>query len=143
MTSSKKEWLAENELETFDPSIHLDYSLLSRNVEIAVRYIHEHLFDPQLNVQRVKDQCALKNHNVSSRFKQQMGKGMRQYIEAQRIEAAAHLLRHESLKIYWIAFRVGYTYVESFERAFKRQKRCSPSAFREVLRGTTSPSSFQ
>lgn len=103
---------------------------LPRKVRCIMREIDEHLFDSDLNVQRVRQRCGFHNHNVSSRFKQHVGVGIRDYIEGRRIEEAKRLLQESDEEIYFIASRVGYEYVETFSRAFLRVVGCTPGEYR-------------
>lgn len=105
-----------------------------RSVAEVARYVHTHLFDPRLNVSRALRQCGLTNHNTSSRFKVCIGVGIRDYIEQQRLEAAKLLLRTSEAEVYLIAEAVGYGYVESFARAFRRSVGCTPCQYREHSR---------
>ncbi|WP_457653554.1 helix-turn-helix domain-containing protein [Rhodocaloribacter sp.] len=103
----------------------------------ALDYIHHHLYDETLDATTVCIHCDLNNHNISSRFKYHVGVGMRRYIEMGRMEAAKRLLHHEHLSILQIAWSVGYTYPESFARAFKRYTGQTASEYRKkVLRRT-------
>lgn len=100
----------------------------------ALAYIHAHLFDERLNATGVCEACGLHNHNIASLFKRVIGVGMRRYIERQRLTAAKRLLRHETLHVLDIAWSVGYTYPETFERAFHRTTGCTPTEYREGQR---------
>ncbi len=106
---------------------------LPQTVRRALSFIHENLFDDTLDASSVRRQCGLFNNNVSSKFKRLVGMGMRQYIEYGRMEAATRLLRNEDLSILQIAWAIGYTYPESFARAFKRYFGCSASEYREQI----------
>ncbi|GIV57653.1 MAG: hypothetical protein KatS3mg042_0566 [Rhodothermaceae bacterium] len=99
----------------------------------VLRYIHEHLFEETLDVTTVCRHCGQNNHNVSSRFKRHIGIGMRDYIEYGRMEAAKRLLRYPDLSILQIAWSIGFTYPESFARAFKRYTGHTASAYRRIL----------
>ena len=103
---------------------------LSWEVRAMLRYVHEHLFSPSLNVRAVRVSCRLRNNNVSTRFRCAVGVGLRDYIEAGRMAAAKRLLRHSDLEIYLIAMSVGYEHQETFCRAFRRQAGCTPSEWR-------------
>lgn len=92
--------------------------------------IHARLFEEGLNVTLVRETCGLLNHNISCRFKRAVGLGMRRYIERERVAAAKRLLRHEELSVLDIAWSIGYAYPETFERAFRRLERCTPTQFR-------------
>jgi AraC-like DNA-binding protein len=103
---------------------------LPPDVAQAIKCIHAHLFDEELNVAFVCSASGLRNHNISCRFKHYIGTGMRQYIECERIAAAEYLLGLEGLSVLEIAWSIGYSYPETFERAFKRSKGCTPTQFR-------------
>lgn len=103
---------------------------LPYDVRQIMREVHARLFDPALNVRYACGQRGLANHNVSSRFRLHMGVGIREYIEWQRLDAAKLLLRTTDADVYRIAEAVGYTYVESFARAFHRVVGCTPLQYR-------------
>ncbi len=92
--------------------------------------VHRHLFDPNLNVASVRLRCGLRNNNISTHFRRNMGIGLREYIETGRLEAAKRLLRQSGIEIYLIAEAVGYEHQETFCRAFQRQMGTSPSHWR-------------
>lgn len=126
--------LIEAELSTFAAALaqHWKEAPIPDDVAQALGCIHAHLFDERLNVAFVREQCGIHNHNISCRFKHHVGVGMRRYIECQRMWAVKHLLRYDDLRISDIAWAVGYTYLETFERAFRRCESCAPSQFRET-----------
>ena len=107
---------------------------LPPRVRKIIQEIEAHLFDADLSVQRVRQRCGLHNHNVSSRFKMHLGVGIRDYIEAQRVEAAKQMLRESNDEVYLIAATVGYEYVETFVRAFSRVVGCTPGEYRSERR---------
>lgn len=122
----------EEELRRFGSSLdHVWREVpLPPPVRRALCCIHVHLFNEALNVAYVRAQCQLHNHNISTHFKRAIGVGMRRYIERQRMQAAARLLTVTQAPVSEIAWALGYAYVESFDRAFRRCRGCSPSAFR-------------
>ncbi len=96
----------------------------------VLRTIHENLFDERLNAERVKQLCLIGNHNISCRFKHIVGVGIHDYIEMKRVEAAKLLLQQTTIEISTIAFKLGYSYQESFSRAFRPRAGCSPKEYR-------------
>jgi two-component system response regulator YesN len=104
---------------------------LPADVAQALACIHARLFEEELNVALVRDECGLLNHNISCRFKRAVGIGMRQYIERERLKAAEQLLHHDELSVLDIAWSVGYAYPETFERTFRRLQGCTPTQFRQ------------
>jgi AraC-like DNA-binding protein len=102
-------------------------------------YVHDNLFDPALNVKVVKAQCQCHDNNVTLRFHSALGTGLREYIERLRLTAADRLLRDSRYPIYVVAMAVGYTYPETFCRAFQRQFGCQPSCRRGASPPETGP----
>lgn len=117
-------------LELIRDEIKPDTEGLPREIADILRYVYEHLFDPALNVSSLRATCRLRNNNVSTRFRKTLGVGIREYIEALRLEAACHLLREERCEIYIAAMAVGYFHEETFCRAFYRRFHATPSEFR-------------
>lgn len=101
-----------------------------REVESMLCFIHQHLFDPDLSVKRMRKQLRLANHNVSLRFREVVGMTPRRYIEACRIKTAIKLLRSDVF-VYEVAYASGFRSLETFSRAFRRVQGYPPSAFRE------------
>ena len=130
MRTFAKRQVISQELLTFKRFLEYDPSSYPVDVQTALAYLHEHLFDDMLSVSGMLEDCDLRSHNLHSRFKRYLELGPREYIEDKRLMAAMHLLWHDNLEIYRIAIAVGYAHHESFTRAFKRWIGCSPSAFR-------------
>jgi AraC-like DNA-binding protein len=123
----------EDELRRFQKKMALEESDLPREIYTIVHYVHEHLFDSDLNVQLIKERCHIRNNNITMRFRFAMGIGLREYIEGRRLQAALSLLKHEGIEIYMIGMSVGYSHAESFNRAFKRAFGHSPSGYKQWL----------
>lgn len=107
---------------------------LPRDVREVLDYVHDHLFDPALNVTTVRAGCRLRDNNISTRFRMILGLGIREHIEHLRMLAADRLLRELDLEIYLVAMAVGYDHQETFCRAFHRHFGDSPSRSRENAR---------
>lgn len=116
----------DSELLRFKQEIRPTVSHLPRDVAEILRFIHENLFDPPLNVKAVMRGCACRNNNVTTRFRSVIGIGIREYIEALRLEAASALLAQTGAEVYLIAMAVGYEHQETFCRAFLRHVGCTP-----------------
>lgn len=125
----KQERIAR-ELERFQAEARPETHAFAREVADVLQSIHDNLFDPRLNVTSVKAWCAIRNNNISSRFRWAVGLGIREYIERLRLEAAAQLLRKGDLEVYLVAMAVGYDHQETFCRAFQRRLGLPPSEYR-------------
>jgi transcriptional regulator GlxA family with amidase domain len=104
---------------------------LNRDVKAVLKFIHTHAFEPSLNVNTVKHGCRIRNNNISTRFRIELGLGIRDYIETLRLYAASRLLQSQRFEIYLVAMAVGYEHQETFCRAFRRHYGCSPSGCME------------
>jgi len=107
---------------------------LPADIQRVLSYIEENAFDPELNVQRIKLHCRLRDNNVSSRFRFFTGTTIRDYLEARRMEAAADLLLQGTATIMEVAFAVGYNNLQTFYGAFRRKYSCTPDAYRREVR---------
>lgn len=106
---------------------------LPMDIQRVLSYIEENAFDPELNVQRIKLDCRLRDNNVSSRFRWFLGATIRDYLESRRIDAAADLLRQSRATVMEIAFAVGYNNLQTFYSAFRRRFACTPDAYRRKI----------
>jgi len=100
---------------------------LPRDIAAILEFIHAHVFESSLNVNTVKQGCRIKNNNISTRFRIVLGLGIREYIEALRLNAASRLLQGQRFEIYLVAMAVGYEHQETFCRAFRRHFGRPPS----------------
>ena len=120
-------------LQRFQRESRPDAAGLPREVQDILDYVHSHLFEPGLNVNTVKVQCGIRNNNISTRFRHTVGLGIREYIEALRLDAAERLLRCEELEVYLVAMAVGYDHQETFYRAYQRRFARTPSRGRNGI----------
>jgi AraC-like DNA-binding protein len=119
--------LIDCELERFRKDLGLPPFPVPQQVARVLQYVHEHLFEPELNVKVAKAQCHLRDNNITLHFRRAMGTGLREYIEQLRLEAADRVLGSHELPVYRVAMAVGYTYPETFCRAFQRRFGRQPS----------------
>ena len=126
--------VVEETLEAFLHQLQEDAKETPPELQVLLSVIHRHLFNPRLSFSFIQEESGLRNHNISSFFKQHMGYGVGQYIAAKRLEAAKRLLPIEGLSIFTISQVIGYEYPESFSRAFKRGVGLNPSQFRTYLK---------
>lgn len=114
-------------------STELPTEALPRDVQQMLECMHERLFQPSLDVDKVLEICEIRSPGIYRRFASHVGVTPRRYLEDRRIMAAMRLLTFPKLKIGLISFSVGYCDYETFARAFRRYVRCSPSAYRRRM----------
>ncbi|MEH7380458.1 response regulator [Bacillus sp. JJ1533] len=94
--------------------LHIDHSL-SKDVSLAEAAEKAHLSTSYF--------CKL--------FKKETGTNFNDYIVNVRLQEAARLLEHTSLKISEIANRLGYSDLAYFSNSFKKQNGITPSQYRK------------
>jgi|SRR6185436_1644858 len=128
--AAKQQQIAE-EIDRFRlQAARPEWSGLPASVCEVLRYIHERILDPSLNVRDVRVGCGIRNHNISTQFRCAVGLGIREYIEALRLDMAQHLVQKKELEIYLVAMAVGYESQETFCRAFHRHFGCTATEYR-------------
>ncbi|MEX2600010.1 MAG: AraC family transcriptional regulator [Balneolaceae bacterium] len=102
-------------------------------MQITILFIHEHLFDTALTIQKIREKGYGKNHNFSTEFRNYTGVAPKDYVQQFRVEAGKMILcdeRFESLQIYEIAKALGYR-VSTFSHAFKKRVNDPPDKWRK------------
>jgi AraC-like DNA-binding protein len=102
------------------------------HVRALLNRIHEEAFDPTLNVRTVRARCRIGDHNISCRFKYEVGTSIKDYIENLRLDAARALLQNGAFSAAEVAQGVGYGNLQTFYRAFVRRFRCTPGELRRA-----------
>jgi two-component system response regulator YesN len=104
-----------------------------KNTEIiygAKRYIRANL-PLSLSVSQIAEHLHISGNYLSKLFKKETGMGCNEYITKKRMEKACDLLKITSLPTGMIGKKVGYTDVNYFSAAFKRQMGISPRKYRD------------
>ena len=131
MKPIEQDRLIQQELDHFRRQTLMGDTTFPRDVQTVLRTIHEHLFEPELNVSVLLDRYAIRSDRIHARFKYALKMTIREYLEHQRMQAAMDLLARAELDIAYIAFSVGYANYETFLRAFRRYAGCTPGAYRK------------
>ena len=128
----KKDGIIERELAQVKEELLL-VDGFPGDVQRVLRCLHDHLFEEAYNVNAILECSGAASPSIRARFKYYVRMKIHQYLTDQRMRAAIRLLQHEALKIYVIAFSVGYANYRTFDRAFKRCVGCTPTAYREKM----------
>lgn len=106
----------------------------NRVVEDVKKYIDGHL-NQDLTLKTLADVVELSPAYLSTYFKQETGTGLKQYIQTERLKAAAQLLKTTNMKIYLIAERCGFVNVRYFSQYFTQYYGITPQKYRTKGRG--------
>ncbi len=98
-------------------------------VKQAAAYMDAHFAEP-LSLDTVAEACRTNKYYLAHLFSRTEGVTPGKYLLTRRLEEACRLLTTSSLPIGQVAETVGFHDVSYFCRVFKKEKGCSPSAFR-------------
>ena len=114
--------------------ISQDAGNASAQVKPLLRYLEEHLFDPDLDPDRWLRACQVRDGLVGIRFHVEMSLAPGAYLWDCRLETASRLLRDTEMPVYQIAELVCYAGRQAFSDAFKKWCGLRPTVFRRSIR---------
>lgn len=98
-------------------------------IKRAEEYIYEHYME-QVTLNDIADCLGVSKGYVSTLFTQNKQCGFVDYLNYVRVERACSYLEQNYLKIYEIAYRVGFRDEKYFSKVFKKIKGMSPKEYR-------------
>jgi transcriptional regulator GlxA family with amidase domain len=98
-----------------------------------IEWISEHLGD-ELDVECLAARAHMSPRHFTRVFREQLHCPPAKFVERMRIETARRLLEETPLQVSAVAERCGFGDEERMRRAFLRQLKVSPSAYRERFR---------
>ena len=99
-------------------------------VSMATDYINEHYMEG-LSLTKVAEKVGVTPGYLTTLFAQTVGCGFIDYLNKIRVERACNYLHDGQLKIYEVAYKVGFKDEKYFTRVFKKIKNDSPSEYRK------------
>lgn len=85
------------------------------------------------SLQSIADAVYLHPVYLSRLYKAETGQGLSDYIHAQRMEKAAHLLKQDSIRIYEISERLGFKNAAYFSKVFRAEFGMTPQEYRDQI----------
>ena len=128
-----KDLLSAAALETME-RIRSDHERVPPRLKPMLAYIEGHLFDPKLNVNRLKEACGNRDNSVAIHFHAAVGRPPHAYISHCRLETAARLLCDTDMPIWKISEILGFSSIQVFSRSFCRWAKKRPTVFRREAR---------
>ena len=101
-----------------------------RIVREAKKYILEHVYD-NINLEELAHALFISPGYLSSVFSKYEPMGVANYINKVKITEAQQLLRKQRLKVYEVAFRLGYENAGYFAKVFKKYTGYTPKEYME------------
>ena len=104
-----------------------------RHVRRALDYIHAHLDDATLNLERVAAAAASSPFHLSRCFRSAVGCSPWQYVLRERARTALSLMPHRRLSLEDVARRAGFHAYSSFSATMHREYGLGPARLRDAL----------
>jgi len=104
----------------------------SNMIEVAKRYVQEHLLD-EINMAVVANYCNVSYHHFSKLFKDSVGMNFQEFVTKSRMEYAKKALQGLNVKIHEVASQLGYNNPKNFTRVFKNYYGMTPKDYQEFL----------
>jgi len=121
------------DLAVYDPADIKSVAAMgyTKHTDAALDYIGKNYSQPDLSRHQIADHVFVSEKYLSSLFKKEVGVNLVAYINKHRIDQSVKLLHDTKLTISEIAFKVGYSSLQNFNKNFKVFTGKTPSDFRK------------
>ncbi|WP_417898835.1 helix-turn-helix domain-containing protein [Bacillus haimaensis] len=102
----------------------------------SMRQIEEYLranYQQDVTLQEIADRFFLSREHISRKFKQEYNETITDYVTRIRMEKAKEFLAKPHVKIYEVAYHVGYQNEKYFSKVFKKFTRMTPNEYRSTM----------
>jgi AraC-like DNA-binding protein len=100
------------------------------HVERAIHVIEQNIKDAELDMEKVAKMINISRKYLSKQFKSETGKSFPEYLNSLRLQKSKELLEKSNLRISEIAYELGYSSPEYFNKVFRKAENCSPSEYK-------------
>jgi two-component system, response regulator YesN len=108
------------------------YQKEKNSIQRIEEYLQSH-YQEDITLQQIADRFYLSREYISRKFKQNYDSTLTDYLTAIRMEKAMKLLENSFLKIYEIAYCVGYQNEKYFSKVFKKHVGITPNDYRQSI----------
>lgn len=98
-------------------------------VDEAKNYMEEH-YSENLTIKNVAETIGISSGYLSTMFNQKLGLGFAEYLNGLKVEHACIYLEQNYLKVYEIAYKVGFRDEKYFTKVFKKIMGITPKEYR-------------
>ncbi|MCR8849485.1 response regulator [Rossellomorea sp. SC111] len=126
-----KEEKTKEFIELIQTLTQAKYQKEKNNMQYIEEYLQQH-YQEDINLQDIADRFYLSREYISRKFKQDYGATITDYVTNIRMEKAKKLLENPYLKIYEVAYGVGYGNEKYFSKVFKKHAGLTPNEYRHA-----------
>lgn len=101
-----------------------------RESEALVDYLQSHYADAGVSLEQTAEKLGMNRTKINQLLKEKTGQTFSAYLNKLRLTEAARLLGKKHMTVSEAAFAVGFGSLSYFNRVFKKEFGCSPSAYR-------------
>ncbi|WP_223701243.1 response regulator transcription factor [Sutcliffiella deserti] len=104
--------------------------------EKSMKDIEEYLrqnYQQDITLQEIADRFYLSREHISRKFKQEYHETITDYVTRIRMEKAKELLGKPIMKIYEVAYHIGYQNEKYFSKVFKKFTGMTPNEYRSTV----------
>ena len=127
------QWLLEAINDTMDELEKRRGSYSESLIHTAKQYIQAHYQNPALSLAEVAQHTAISVSYLSMLFRQYMHSSYTAYLTQVRMNHAKLLLEDAKVKLFEIAFQVGFNSQQYFSASFRKHEGCTPSEYRNKM----------
>ncbi|MGG1552836.1 helix-turn-helix domain-containing protein [Paenibacillus ferrarius] len=100
--------------------------------EQVMAFVRQNYDDESLNISMIGEKFGLTPSYLSKQFKTQTGDSLLDFISKTRLQEAKRLLAEQTMPVAEVARRVGYTDINTFNRAFKKFEGITPGKYKGI-----------
>jgi signal transduction histidine kinase/ligand-binding sensor domain-containing protein/DNA-binding response OmpR family regulator len=104
-------------------------SLDEKLIEKAVKFVEEHIADPDFTVETLSHELGMSRVHLYKKLVALTGKSPLEFIRTIRLQRAAQLLEKSQLTVAEVAYKVGFNNPKYFARYFKEHFNVLPSLY--------------
>ncbi|HEX7015512.1 MAG TPA: two-component regulator propeller domain-containing protein [Cyclobacteriaceae bacterium] len=104
-------------------------SLDEKLIEKAVKFVEEHISDPDFTVETLSHELGMSRVHLYKKLVALTGKSPLEFIRTIRLQRAAQLLKKSQLTVAEVAYQVGFNNPKYFARYFKEHFNVLPSLY--------------
>lgn len=124
--------LIRNNIEADDRAIVSNQKGELSKAEKITEYLHAHIYD-KLTLNELCDNFFMQKSQISAIFKSHTGQSPMKYFGNLKIEEAKKLLRDDELSVSEISYKLKFSDIYSFSRAFKTATGFSPTEYKKSI----------